>query len=183
TLSRPRSLLLLGFLGLTLFLQWKHSFVRQGFHTMNFFAFTVLLVLLFPALLPVEQPSRWRVVLAGSVVVLGLVGRFAYDHDPPDRLLLRRLARAADNARTVVWPTGLPDELEAEKQQLRERWALPQTRAAVRDSSIDLIPFRQGVLLLNDLPYRPRPVLQSYSAYTAYLLETDARFYRSDRAP
>src|SRR5262249_23188421 len=105
TLSRPRSLLLLGFLGLTLFLQWKHSFVRQGFHPMNFFAFPVLLVLLFPALLPVEQPSRWRVVLAGSVVVLGLVGRFAYDHDPPDRLLLRRLARAADNARTVVWPT------------------------------------------------------------------------------
>jgi hypothetical protein len=175
---RPRSLLLFGFLGLALFLQWKHSFVRQGFHTMNFFAFAALLVLLFPTLLPAEQSSRWQVILAGGIVILGLVGRFAYDHDLPHRLVLQRLNQAVDNARTVVRPSGLRDELEAEKQQLRERWALPQTRAAVGDSPID-----QGVLLLNDLSYRPRPVFQGYSAYTPYLLEANACFYRGDRAP
>lgn len=59
----------------------------------------------------------------------------------------------------------------------------PALVSKVGRSSIDLFTFEQGLLLLNRLNYRPRPVIQSYTAYTSVLLEKNAAFYRSDDAP
>ena len=53
----------------------------------------------------------------------------------------------------------------------------------VGHSSIDVFNYRQGVALLNDLNYRPRPVIQSYSAYTPDLLRANLEFYRSPSRP
>jgi hypothetical protein len=53
----------------------------------------------------------------------------------------------------------------------------------VGDSSIDVFNYRQGAALLNDLNYHPRPVIQSYSAYTPGLLRANLDFYRSPSRP
>jgi hypothetical protein len=50
----------------------------------------------------------------------------------------------------------------------------PQVRAALRDRTVHVDPSDAMVALAYNLAWKPVPVLQSYSAYTAYLDELDA---------
>ena len=56
-------------------------------------------------------------------------------------------------------------------------------RAIVGRETIDVINFDQYPVLREHLNYRPRPVFQSYSAYTPALLKQNLRFYQSSSAP
>ena len=56
-------------------------------------------------------------------------------------------------------------------------------RTIVGQETIDVINFDQYFALREHLNYRPRPVFQSYSAYTPALLKQNLRFYQSSRAP
>lgn len=60
---------------------------------------------------------------------------------------------------------------------------LPAISHAVGAGSIDLLMNNQSYLLANDLNYRPRPVFQSYSAYTGALAALNDDFFLSPRAP
>jgi hypothetical protein len=67
--------------------------------------------------------------------------------------------------------------------QRRAALALPAIDRTVGHDSIDLLMHEQGVLLGNDLNYRPRPVFQSYTAYSDYLSRLNGNFYLSTSAP
>lgn len=56
-------------------------------------------------------------------------------------------------------------------------------RPIVGEETIDVINFDQYYALREHLNYRPRPVFQSYSAYTPALLKQNLGFYQSSRAP
>ena len=47
----------------------------------------------------------------------------------------------------------------------------------------DIYSFGQSVLLAHGIPWAPRPVLQSYSAYSPFLAEADARHLKGTLAP
>lgn len=49
--------------------------------------------------------------------------------------------------------------------------------------SVDVIGFEQSIVLAHGLDYRPRPVFQSYSAYTAGLARRNAAHFAGTRAP
>ena len=49
--------------------------------------------------------------------------------------------------------------------------------------TVDIYSFGQSALLANGLVWTPRPVLQSYSAYTSSLLEKDAAYLAGSKAP
>ena len=51
------------------------------------------------------------------------------------------------------------------------------------NETIDSYPFYQGTLIASDLNYKPRPVIQSYSAYTKELRELNSNHLLSDNAP
>lgn len=53
----------------------------------------------------------------------------------------------------------------------------------IGSKTIDIFPWNISLLFENKLNYLPRPVLQSYSAYTPYLEELNFRHYNSARAP
>jgi hypothetical protein len=65
----------------------------------------------------------------------------------------------------------------------KQRFECPKIKAEVGNSTVDVFGHYQGIALLNDLNYHPRPAFQSYSAYTPFLIRTNAAFYRSDAAP
>lgn len=78
---------------------------------------------------------------------------------------------------------GLEAERVGQLRQFRAEYALPRIRARVGTETVDALPTELGVLFLNDLNWRPRPVIQSYAAYTPALIELNARHFRSERAP
>ena len=49
--------------------------------------------------------------------------------------------------------------------------------------SVDIYPWGQSFLLARDMDYRPRPVIQSYLAYTQKLEELNAAHLRGKNAP
>ncbi|HXG13454.1 MAG TPA: hypothetical protein VNK04_27090 [Gemmataceae bacterium] len=184
-LVRPQRVLLLGLLGLSLFLQWKHAFVRHGCHTMIFFSFAALVPLVGSAIFRADRPSRRRTLLAAAGVTLALFGGFAYDPSAVRFLgpVRQRFERTVANAQMLLFPAPAREKLEAQRRALEKAWSLPRVRAEVGAATVDVFSHQQGVVLLNGLRYRPRPVFQSYSAYTPYLLAANARFYQSDSAP
>ena len=70
----------------------------------------------------------------------------------------------------LEWPEFL--------KNIRNDHPLPTTTGTVDISGGD-----QAILLAHGLPYRPRPVFQSYSVYTPALIQRNIAFLRSDAAP
>lgn len=80
-----------------------------------------------------------------------------------------------------------PDRVYRERLALwnwdRKQLALPLIARKVRNHGVDIFMHDQSVLLANNLNYRPRPVFQSYAAYSSKLARLNGDFFRSERAP
>jgi hypothetical protein len=80
--------------------------------------------------------------------------------------------------------TGYNDELEKRTASNKNARVLPPSfLKEIGNSPVDILPWEQTFILYNDLNYRPRPVFQTYIAYTPFLDSLNARFYNSDQSP
>jgi hypothetical protein len=171
----------------TFFLQWKQGFTRQdGPHVAAFFAFLALLPFVFLAYFRPER--RTRLLHYGAAAGTVLLAVFCIDLVLKDKGGIMALARtqAAEWPRRVMdaaCPWRLPARLQNEKLPYEDICQLPRIQTRVGDAPIDLLSYNQGLLFLNHLHWQPRPVFQGYSAYTPDLLEANAEFLRSDKAP
>jgi hypothetical protein len=195
SLSPPRAaarLLVAAVLGGATLLAYKSSFVlfdRDG----AFFLFAGVAVLL-PLAARAHAP-RWsaalparagRVALPGAAVVCALLGAPSV-LDGLERWPRRELAaipgRCADSLACLRDLPGF------ERAQERSAWehatlhALPRIRALVGTRPIDYFGVGQALLLHGGFEYRPRPVFQTYAAFTPELMELNRRFYASELAP
>jgi hypothetical protein len=160
-----------------LLLAWKHGFVRHDAHSLTFFSYTLFTPFLLPP--PLER-RRWaaarRVALLGCVL-LSVIGLLVVEGRPAE-LLPQLHDRLAHNAEFLLRPSRFRDRLEEEWSALEGRSDLPLTRALVGEAPVDLFSHSQQVLLLNHMNYHPRPVFQSYSAYTPSLQAANAEFFK-----
>jgi hypothetical protein len=182
---RARRLLVATVMTGSLFLVWKHGFVRQDKgHVLVFFTFTATSVLILPGNVVLASGSSRRRTMAmttAACVGLGLVGFFR--RVPPWEFARVRAGHIAHNVMVLRSSDELRDRLEQNRARLKRLYDLPATRTAVGSNTIDLFSYEQGVLLLNELSYHPRPLLQSCSAYTPAMLARDARFLERADAP
>ncbi len=153
-----------------------------------FSAFALLLPFAMPVIFPqVNWRSPTRVsLLSIGVTFAGIVVFFGSDSYTPIWRPVRTLARwrthLKSQASFILAPTYRNDIL-AEHRTATGDYALPMTRHEVKDATIDVISKEQGVLLVNGLNWKPRPVFQSYGAYTPFLASANAEFFRRDDAP
>jgi hypothetical protein len=173
---------------LFLFIQWKHGFVRQGLHHTFFFGTTLLSPFLFPALLP---QHRWghgpRLVLVAYSVLLSGVGLVHVNTRAfsvtPATYLWWHVSYVVDHARLVLHLNDWKDRMDRWKEDMAGAYHMPQIAAWVQGDSVDAFNYEQGVVLLNQLNWTPRPIFQSYGAYTPYLQAINGRFLASETAP
>jgi hypothetical protein len=177
--------------GLGVFSLWKQGFVRHDHHSVGFFAFTLVLPFLVPAAFP---GCRWRgpvrlALLTAAVLLSGLGLELAlrnngmeYAFDPL-RLTGRAFERGRQNLRTLLAPSRLRRRLEEQRAALAAENALPRIKAALHGAPVDMISYELGTVFLNELTWHPRPVFQSYSAFTPALLAANARFIEQAQAP
>jgi hypothetical protein len=184
---RASALLLPASLLLVMFVQFKLGFVRHDAHaTVAMFLMPVLGVLVATGGVPETARRRFR-LLACVVVLLGLTSyayglRRYFDRlDPIEHYRAAyafQIATVVDFARPAQMTTRLTHQRERALEALRT--ALPLPAGA---GTIDLYGHRQGLLLAQALPYAPRPVFQSYGAYTPGLAELNRRFLASAQGP
>ena len=73
---------------------------------------------------------------------------------------------------------GLSREYDEELAKIRAEYTVPQA-----SGTFDIYPTDNADLLAWNVPWNPRPVLQSYAALTPELLLADERHLRTDKAP
>jgi len=161
-------------IALALFFEWKHGFVRHDHHAFSFFGFTLLVPFVLPALFPEwnwRMPVR-RICLA-SIFVLSAANMelvLKNNHIGYARNPLQLLTETgADVARTITIAADPPDyrrQMQELEEKLAETYSLPQIKARIGDASVDFISYEQGLVLLNRMNWRPRPVFQSCRVFS-----------------
>lgn len=179
TWPRPLRLALLAANALFLFVSFKAGFVRHDHHAHIALANLLFAVgLLWPVLPPSAFRSRaplWTLVASTVLCGVYLANRA--------RLNPALVAGGTSNPLTLRTsgfdPAAWPVQFSAAKQQIASRCGLqnvPRLRT-------DIYAYEQSCLLAAGLPWQPRPVLQSYSAYTPALARLNENHLRGADAP
>ncbi len=166
-----------------LFLNWKHGFVRADGHMIGFFICALLPITAFPALFGegLHRWLRWLLfVPAGLLCVVGI------DQALPGmaRGIVGQMqnhlwTRAHELTHWQQFRQGLRDQMH----QQRLDHDLHFVRNEVGTATLDVLGFEQAIALFNKFNYRPRPVFQSYCAFSAPLAQRNLDYYASPRAP
>ncbi len=182
--DKPRALanglMLAGFI----FLNWKHGFVRADGHMIGFFFCAFVPLTAYPGLL--DDPPKLRrlhYAMFSVGIILCLWGI--------ENALYGVTRSSAGIVQERIWRNiEIPIEHEDTKAryvtrllQARTATELAQTKKLVQRASIDMLGYEQAAVMLNELNYRPRPVIQSYSVFNSYLAKLNGDFYSSDSAP
>ncbi len=173
-------------LGLVLFLTFKHGFVRHDQHESEA-VLTVLLVGLMglAAAWPLLRSRNGRTALMSWLlgIIILTYATLSFGRCVPGKGLFARFAGTLD-PRVVLSPATLfynANDLKTAGEnrlaEIRDEYPLPEL-----DGGVDVYPWDQVVVFAHGLRYAPRPVFQSYSAYTPALAEMNAAHLCSGRA-
>lgn len=176
------------------FLSWKHGLVRaDGGHELYFLLFLpIAFALLFieSGTGQMSKKARSFLYLAyAGVIVLCIFAANQSDAGNIRNTVINYPAQLLESATLILKAPGgecsrrymalrMPSE---EEQYLIDRLAIP--RNIIGNAPVDVITQLPVIALTNNLNYHPRPVIQSYSAYTPYLQDLNLEFYKSDRRP
>lgn len=165
-------------------LSWTRAFVRADDHVLSFFGlFPAALMVFWIAAQPRRMVRRTGYLLNLLVLCVCLVGIFLQRPPAITRSVSETFVRMMRTVDVVTHFGAARQRLETLLAQARVAYALPRVRAEVGDRTIDVFGYEQGIALLNNLNYMPRPIFQGYSAYSPRLIAANTAFYSSPRAP
>ena len=195
-LRRDRALVyLVGLCLPVVFVLFKDAFVRIGPRHMYYYTglgICAALVVVQASRGPAPRVPRVRVVVPGTVVGLvallslgsPMVAMGVMQPPAPPFPWLTLGDRLATYPAALRLLTSVPDQVERARLAVPEAlhdYHLPDaTVTSLRQGTVDVVPWEIGMVKTYDLRWKPRVVLQSYSAYTPYLDHLDAARYTTD---
>jgi hypothetical protein len=165
-----------------LLLQFKAGFVRADVHVF----ITAFVLLLEGVLLGVLLGPRPRAVMLAIAFVAALPGALLWHALATNGIPtteFRFVAPLDLVARFKALTALARDDPFASAHALRIRDMRGMMAMPAFDGGVDMLGLSQGLLIANQSPYRPRPVFQSYMAYTPRLARENAAFLAGDGAP
>jgi hypothetical protein len=168
-------------LGAILFIIFKQGYVRHDRHEITA---VMALLLISWMCLAMARPDNWRSAGLALLLLLGsgLMASSMFSRWFPGEGLRTQMG-GTFNRYSLVAPvngvfTGyLRDDYENKFARLRRSSSLPPMKGGT-----DLYSYYQSILFAHDLRYQPRPVIQSYSAYTPELAGLNAAHLRTGHA-
>jgi hypothetical protein len=175
--SSLSKLFIAGVASLFLFVLFKQGFVRADGHELTFFTFAPMVLAIACRYLGTARQHECFAAVAVAVAA-GLPiwhdhfttqvwkgqwkGLFDYSREAREVLLEQRIPVAHPRPHLI---------------------ATAEVQALIGDSSVDVIPWEQSIIYYNTFRYNPRPVMQSYTAYTPGLIEVNRKKLESETAP
>ena len=161
---------------LVLFMGFKAGFVRHDGHAIiagHVLALSAVLVLMFS-----RRTSMTAVVLC--ILVWGIIDA-RYSNTGTARAM-HALSGIVETTRLgidnrILQPGGLDRIYAVKMRELAARCDIPDI-----SGSVDVYSFGQACVVAKGMNWQPRPVFQSYSAYTPDLIRINAEHLRSERA-
>jgi len=180
--GRSQTGIVFAFMAVLSYLVWRAAFIRADEHHVPlFFAFASLLPLAalsshWKTCMPARHGLLPGIVVAGSLLLLIAVTPLTLRDILPNAKGI-----GANNLDTLRDIKGFELGRKAQWEGLRASIHLPRIAAIVGNESVDMLMVEQGVVLSLGFNYRPRPVFQSYSAYTPTLAKlNEAHFIGAD---
>ncbi|MEO5357203.1 MAG: hypothetical protein H7844_07890 [Nitrospirae bacterium YQR-1] len=161
---------------------FKHGFMRHtDLHAIDFFATWGLINILFFAEIQNMRKTFKRFVFIYSLLFPLIFTIILY---PKNIVPLNTTISQMSALTEILFNEKEFAPKEKNRKMLRQFFSLsPETINLINGHTVDIIPFDIALTELYDLNYRPRPVFQSYNAYTSQLDKLGAEFYKSNRAP
>lgn len=161
------------------FVAWKQGFTRADDHVFGFFFFCLFFGMAVTTMLPPRAGPRWHdLSIVACLVGIGLTHSALAAYGP--RTAWNRIRHFPHELTHLdAWTTRFSVAFAKATQAASDPGLARQVAAA----PVDLFTHEQGILQLNGFNYRPRPVSQSYTAYTDALLEKNREYYLSENAP
>ncbi len=126
-------------------------------------------------------------VLTGGVMAIEILLVYSSislsAHKGPAAIVKEQALQIRDNVASFrSWLTGrhidrLKSLADRQKQSINEASQLPKI-----EGTIDVYPWDQAAVLARGMALKPRPIFQSYSVYTPYLIEKNLQFLRSGQS-
>lgn len=155
-----------------IYLLRKQSFVRNDIQHLSEFFYYAPLVLLFGNLLHTERVQR---VTLGAITMTGVIALlFITETRPLLRAFDARFTQHEEYFELLKNYNSKPFVYQKDKRHIPQR-----ILDKIGNQTVDVFPWDSEYIIENNLNYHPRPVFQSFSAYTPYLQEANYEFYRS----
>ncbi len=171
------------------FVKWKHGFVRADGHVYIFHHFTAVAAVFWfltayaiPSAPAVARPAR---LVAVGLMLLGVLAGFWIENNRISVLRLRWLIVTWNvehiqmNLDQLLHPRATQARLDQKLAETRDIQVMALTKQTVGDRPIDLFGVQHGIIPLNNLNYRPRPMGGgAFNSYNAYLMGMNRDFIR-----
>lgn len=180
--SRARATVIVLHLGVCLYVGWRAAFTRADpGHAESFLPICSMLLM---ALIACSRDGQIGGRVRALALAAALLSTLAMAAPPGTVQRYKNAWRDSRFALTMLTDlSGLRAHFEASRRAVRAEFDLPLIRASVGEQKVDLLTFSQGLLLANDFHYAPRPVFQSYAAYSAPLLRINEAHFLGPEAP
>ena len=164
-------------------LWFRYAHTRADIHVVDFL-YVLLGCLLFYAILFQSSPGARRAGLA-LCCALGLSWLALGDH--PNELVrgwtpwaqLRQSSVSRGPRNSLQLLTGTPRHLQPDASPFEELRLPEVLLLELKQATVDVFPWKAAVVHANDLNWRPRGIVQSYSAHSLWLDEFDASAFRA----
>jgi len=161
---------------------FKAGFVRDdSYHTMIGGFFALSLNILLATWIITEN---WNTItnipsvfILPSTLLLPMIMAYTTLYPLTNRMTLAYAKQAWEVARLIVSPDRRQKLYATRQQSLRSLSKHSEDYGIPSGSTADIITLDITALLSNKLHYQPRPIPQSYSAYTQTLQKLNARFF------
>lgn len=172
----PRNLLVLFLFSSSVYILYKQGFTRMDIqHIMEFYSFILLFMLCAQSFLNHPTNGLKMNLLVPAIFICIFFSKkrsddlFRLDSRFFKTDYLSRFKNFNDTSQIFIYdaPNKLPDRV----------------LNTVGKKTVDAYPWNTQLLFENRLNYSPRPVFQSYTAYTPYLENLNYEFYGTDKAP
>ncbi len=174
-------LFLVGIILAAIYVFFKAGFVRADEHILIYFNNAPLFAGLLFLYRPQNVPRHVATALCVLVLVCSLWTQEMLSPGEPYRQIVRFIPEKITGIVSYFRQFHEYDEAAAALKKLDK--ADTELKTIVGDGSVDVMPVEIHKVLFNGLRYNPRPVIQSYSAYTNYLDKLDSAKYISSGAP
>jgi hypothetical protein len=160
---------------LTLYLGFKHGFVRQDGHILIFVSITLFIVTICLAQLRTNHFRKLAYFLNIYVLTLALLFPNIQQMNVEEELGYNPVdflhpSSVVNKLTSLFNPNYLEAKISAKSNANLEYVKLPENvKSLVQDKSIDIIPWEISLVAANQLNWKPRPIFQSYTAYTSKL--------------
>lgn len=167
-------------IALATFALYKEGVVRTDAAHLTLYFFNAAVIWLAVGL----SWARWRWMLAAGVAIGLLSVPVRPPAPPPEFDVVANVRLAAEQVRTLFSPGRRAAITEAGRAGMQGVYQLePGALAALRGRTVAVEPWEIGAAWAYDLDWKPLPVFQDYSAYTAELDRLNAEMVEDPDGP